>query len=197
MTISPGDSIFASVTFNATGSNAGQFQLTLVDVSRSNDLYTTSQTSSGTQNPLALRNCAEWIVEAPTNAKTGTIDPLANFGSVSFTNATATVNGVSGAIDNGAWQCARVNMIGTGGGVEASPSALTDATGTAGSSFAVSCSAASSAPVTGSPAAGTQLSINQMMIENAASAPVPSAINVDFVAANGGLGALDEFGLFS
>ena len=87
MSIAPGDAISASVTYFATGTHAGQFQLSITDTSQSSDSFTTYQTASQAQ-----RSSAEWIVEAPSNG-TSTL-PLANFGSVTFSNATATINGV-------------------------------------------------------------------------------------------------------
>ena len=60
---------------------------------------------------------AEWIAEAPCCTSSGGTLPLADFGTVTFTNATATVNGVSGSIgafytDTPAtwWQCAMVTQ---------------------------------------------------------------------------------------
>jgi hypothetical protein len=59
---------------------------------------------------------------------------LANFGSVTFTSATATINGKTGAIDNSTWQATSINMA-SGSTLEASTSALTDSS--AASSFTV------------------------------------------------------------
>ena len=47
----------------------------------------------------AAQESAEWIVERPEVGEPGSaITALANFGSVNFTSATATVNGTSGSI---------------------------------------------------------------------------------------------------
>ena len=81
----------------------------------------------------ASRESAEWIVEAPYS---GGVLPLANFGTASFANCSATVNGVTGAIDNPAWQHDPITMA-SGSVVKAQPSALKDSTvhGTAVSAF--------------------------------------------------------------
>src|SRR5439155_23382974 len=57
---------------------------------------TTGQSFRTTQSaPGAARASAEWIVEAPY--RNGVL-PLANFGSVNFKNARATINGQTGPI---------------------------------------------------------------------------------------------------
>jgi hypothetical protein len=131
MYVAPGDSISASVQYMASGSHAGQFRLSIVDNSRSNDSFTTYQSSSRTQSPLASRNGAEWIVEAPTVG--GTIARVAAFGSVTFTNASAVINGVSSAINSSRWQSRALNL-GSGGVTEDTTSVLT----ASGTSFVVS-----------------------------------------------------------
>jgi hypothetical protein len=127
MTISPGDTISASVQYLTTGSHAGQFELSITDTSQANDSFTIYESGSGLQ-----RSSAEWVVEAPSS--TSGILPLANFGSVAFTNASATINGVTGPIDDSAWQSTAINMV-SGATTEASTSGLTDSNGT--SSFSV------------------------------------------------------------
>ena len=113
MKVSPGDQITASVQYISSGTHAGQFLLQINDTSRTNDssgpIY---QTSAQTQNPQPLRNSAEWIVEAPhgTNLPPNVYDELANFGAVTFTNATATIDGVTGPINSAEWQSTSVNM---------------------------------------------------------------------------------------
>ena len=138
MTISPGDSITAQVQYLSAGPNAGQFQLSITDTSRANDSFTTFQTSAQTQNPLAQRNCAEWIVEAPTT--NGSIDPLVNFGAVAFSNCQATINNTSGPIIAPGWQSYQVNIV-SGGIAQDSTSNLVNQ-GNA-SSFTVSYGSAS------------------------------------------------------
>jgi len=122
MTISPGDSISASVTYSG-----GSFTLSMTD-------NTTGQSFSTTQSSaIAQRSSAEWIVEAPSSG--GRILPLANFGTVNISKAQATINGTTGAIDDGSWQNTSIDMISKGGTVIAHTSGLTDSGGT--SSFSV------------------------------------------------------------
>ncbi|MGA2255267.1 MAG: G1 family glutamic endopeptidase [Thermoguttaceae bacterium] len=119
MTVSPGDSISASVQYVASGANAGQFKVTIADMSRPNDSFTTYQSASGAQ-----RSSAEWIVEVPSSSS-GVV-PLANFASVTFTNASATINGVTGPIDSSNWEESAIN-IANSAQPETSTSGLIDA----------------------------------------------------------------------
>lgn len=50
-----------------------------------------------TRSSSALRTSAEWIVEAPSMM---TVLPLAHFGTINFTNCSATINGVTGSISH-------------------------------------------------------------------------------------------------
>ena len=143
MTIQPGDSISASVQYLASGTHAGDFELTITDNSRANDSFTTFQLSSATQSPTAARSSAEWIVEAPTVG--GNIADLANFGSVTFTSASATINGVSGPIDDSAWQSEAINIASSRGSLEDTTSVLTGS----GTSFVVTDDATSAASDSG------------------------------------------------
>ncbi|MEI8372529.1 MAG: G1 family glutamic endopeptidase [Planctomycetota bacterium] len=129
--VAANDAIAASVQYVS-----GQFVLTITD-STNGGSFTTTQTA-----PNAQRSSAEWIVEAPSS--NAGILPLANFGTVTFTNATATINGASGAIDNNlAWQSTAINMVSRGNLQEDVTSALTDTAATttpvapASSSFTV------------------------------------------------------------
>jgi hypothetical protein len=167
MAVSPGDSITASVTYLTSGANAGQFQLSIADTSRANDSFTTFQ-----GGPVVARSSAEWIVEAPSSSSGGVL-PLANFGTVTFAKATATINGTSGPIDGAKWQAAEITMV-SGSTVEASPSALTDSGAT--SSFTVkyvsSVSGSSGNTVTGeisvSPQAGNLTTLSAAAGQSAA-----------------------------
>jgi hypothetical protein len=139
MTVHPGDLISGSVQYITSGAHAGQFDLSIVDQSQANDAFSTYQTSSATQSPLAQRSSAEWIVEAPTvngfapscptclhdalpertgEAPTvdGRIATLPNFGSVVFSDATAVINGVSGAINSPSWKSRAVDFVAGGNG---------------------------------------------------------------------------------
>ncbi len=112
MTIGPGDSISASVQYFTSGPHAGYFLLSMVDNSRINDYFNLYVASSQVQSPLAQRNCAEWIVEAPTE-QGGSLAALPQFSPVTFTNASAVINGVLGPINSGNWQSQALN-IGSG-----------------------------------------------------------------------------------
>jgi Peptidase A4 family len=120
-TIKPGDSITASV--NYTGS--GNFALKITDSTR-NESFTTTQNTNATQSPTAAQSSAEWIVEAPTVG--GGQSSLANFGTITFSNASATINPgsgtVTGGINNSAWQNEAIDMITSRGSLLDSTSAL-------------------------------------------------------------------------
>ncbi len=140
MTVEPGDSITASVQYVTSGAHAGQFYLSIVDSSRSNDSFSTYESSSSLQSPLAQRNSAEWIVEVPTIG--GSYATLPNFGSVTFTNATAVINGVSGPINAASWQSQALN-IGSNGVTYDTTSVLTNS----GTSFVVTYNSSAGAAV--------------------------------------------------
>lgn len=114
MTISPGDSISASVTYSA-----GAFTLQITD-------NTTHQSFSTIQPGTAQRSSAEWIVEAPSSFSG--ILPLANFGTATCSDAQATISGTTGAIDNASWQNTAINMVNKSGTVIDQTSGLTDTT---------------------------------------------------------------------
>jgi hypothetical protein len=113
MQVNPGDSITASVQYITSGTYAGDFYLSIVDASRANDSFSIYASSSQYQSPLAQRSSAEWIVEAPEAGSNNS--DLANFGSVTFTNATAVINGVSGPINSSSWQSEAINMVSPSG----------------------------------------------------------------------------------
>jgi hypothetical protein len=108
MTIQPGDSISASVQYLTKGPNAGKFDLSIVDNTR-NESFSTDVSSAKYQDPQAQRYCAEWTVEAPDF---GGHHLLANFGEVTFSNAYATINNVTGPIDAPRWQSTALNITG-------------------------------------------------------------------------------------
>ena len=114
MTVKPGDSITGSVAYV---NNA--FVLTIKDTTES-ETFTKTLSAKG-----AARSSAEWIVEAPSS-NYGVLT-LANFGTVKFTNAYATINGTTDPIDY--WQSYSVNME-SRSQVEASTGALTDTAAT-------------------------------------------------------------------
>ncbi len=120
---SPGQKISAEVIYKGNG----VFQLTIYNATR--EVYFQVPTSY-TKVSGAKRNSAEWIVEAPS---TNTVLPLSNFGTVQFTNCSTTVNGITGAINNGHWKHDPLTMETSGGIVKAQPSALS----AGGTSFSV------------------------------------------------------------
>ena len=87
VSISPGDSISATVSYASTG-----FTLSITDSTNSGTYTATNPTLPA--GYAAQRSSAEWIVEAPFE---GHILPLANFSTtpVTFSAAAATINGTS------------------------------------------------------------------------------------------------------
>jgi hypothetical protein len=154
MTVSAGDSITASVQYVTSGTYKGQFQLTITDTSRQNDSFTTYQSYAQAQ-----RSSAEWIIEAPSS-NSGVL-PLANFGSVAFTGATATINGVTGPIDDSNWQETAIN-IANGSTTETSTSTLADANGV--SSFTETYEGSKSSIANGSSVKGTSSAVSQIAL---------------------------------
>jgi hypothetical protein len=110
LAISAGDSITGSVTYSGSS-----FTLTLTD-NTTGKSFTTQQSGSNLQ-----RSSAEWIVEAPWS---GGVLPLANFNTVTFTNASATIGGKTGAINGSAWTPIAINMASSFGATEATTSVL-------------------------------------------------------------------------
>ena len=134
--VQPGDSMSASVV----AGGGGAFTLTLTDATQG--WTQTTQQASAT----ARLGSAEVIAEAPGN---GTALPLANFGTVNFTNATVGNTVIGNA------HPAALTMV-SGGITEATPSALTG-----GNSFTVtrdgSAAAAASPPATAPPSPGASM----------------------------------------
>lgn len=121
LAIHPGDTINAEVLYVGSGA----FQVSLADA-------TTGQSFATIQKlHRAQRSSAEWIAEAPSSS--GGVLPLANFGSVTFTNGQATVGGVTAAIGAFASAVQVITMVTGSGAVKAQPSGLD----TTGSSFSV------------------------------------------------------------
>jgi hypothetical protein len=120
--ISPGDVMVGEVQYNS-----GKFILTLTD-STKGWTFSITQTSSS-----ALRQSAEWVVEAPW---LGRVLPLANFGTVVFTGASATINSTTGTISS--WPYDPITMV--DGKATATPSGLSSG----GSSFSVTYGSSSS-----------------------------------------------------
>jgi Peptidase A4 family len=136
LTVHPGDHISAHVTVDGTAVTAS---ITDTTTGRS-----TTKTLN-TANPDTTS--AEWIAEAPSIA-TGDgeyqVVPLADFGTVSFTRASATADGHSGSIADAHWTAERVDLASRGGESPVAASSRAEATTSAlassGSSFSVSWS---------------------------------------------------------
>jgi hypothetical protein len=126
MTVSPGDKITASVTYESSGTYAGDFLLSIDDTSHSADSYSIYASPSLYQGTVPERSSAEWIMEAP-----GT--PLADFGTIGFTNCSATIDGVTGAINNSHWQSEAMDIVDSSGNVQD----LTGPLNSAGNGFSV------------------------------------------------------------
>ncbi|HTV46854.1 MAG TPA: G1 family glutamic endopeptidase [Phycisphaerae bacterium] len=126
LAINPGNAISADVSY--LGNN--KYDLSLDDLSTGKD-YSTTQTMSG-----GKRSSAEWVAEAPSDGYG--ILPLDNFGSVTFTDASATLNGVTGSISS----FSNYDIDLEQPTIDATPSALTDD----GTSFTITTSAVSPPP---------------------------------------------------
>jgi Peptidase A4 family len=158
LAIHPGDQMTGRVTVNGTN----------VTVSLSDK--TTGQSVTRT---LTMSNpdtsSAEWIAEAPSaQSSDGSLHqlPLANFGSVTFTNASATAGGHTGGINDPNWTLQQVELqpsgtignVGSGGpnspaglvGISSSASASAGSVASDGSSFTVTVSGSSDQSSAGS-----------------------------------------------
>jgi hypothetical protein len=90
--VSPGDSIKATVSYVGTSGGNPTFKTTITDSTSSS-----TSTSPTTAVPGALRNSAEWIDESPYyDGYLG----LTQVGSIKFTGATATIGGTTGSISH-------------------------------------------------------------------------------------------------
>lgn len=124
MAITPGDTMSAEVSYGIKG----LFTLTITDVT-TGATFTTSQKS-----PSAKRSSAEWIAEAPWS---GGVLPLADFKTVYFTNAQATLNGHAGGINDGSWKYDAITMV-SSSATKATPSGLSSG----GSKFSITWNSA-------------------------------------------------------
>jgi hypothetical protein len=148
LAVNPGDHMTGNVTVNGT-----TVTISLIDQTTGKSVTKTLQD----RNPDT--SSAEWIAEAPSSQ---TPDggyqplPLADFGKVTFTNATATAGGHTGSIDDSAWSTqpvelspsssagvlgagGRINAVGAGGQSSSGGASPSNLTGD-GSSFSVSYS---------------------------------------------------------
>jgi Peptidase A4 family len=159
LAIHPGDHITGKVTVNGSS-----VTVSLSDQTTGQSVSKTATTS----NPDT--STAEWIAEAPSSQSSdGSIQtlPLANFGTVTFTGASATAGGHTGSISDPAWNSTEVQLTpdgsttypgaggsftlaGLGSAGQPSGGATPSALSSDGSSFSVSYSAAPTATETSS-----------------------------------------------
>lgn len=112
--VNPGDVISASVTYIGNKT----FVMTIINDTKK---VTFTVPTSYTKSSTALRNCAEWVIEAPY---LNTILPLSNFGTIYMWGCMATINGINGPIGNSAWQNIGIEMVTNSGAVKDLVSAL-------------------------------------------------------------------------
>jgi peptidase A4-like protein len=125
-------------------------------------LLSNQTTGQATTRTLTMNNpdtsSAEWIAEAPSSCdQTGNCQPLplTNFGTVTFSGASATANGHTGTISDSAWSAAAVQLGGAGIGPSQFSSTAVSSGATAsslssdGSSFSVAYSSAAAQTSTG------------------------------------------------
>jgi Peptidase A4 family len=120
----PGTTITASVT--STGGSS--FSMTIQNGAQT---YTATGTLSN-----AARSSAEWIVERPAlcTAFHCTLTTLSNFGTASFSAASATINGATGSISDAGFTSVAITTVGSSSGpILAQPSSLSGS----GDSFSV------------------------------------------------------------
>src|SRR5262249_30463527 len=109
MPINPGDVITGQVTYASSA-----FMLTLTD-QRTGAKFSTQQPAKKTS-----RSSVEWIMEGPSNGL------LSNFGSVSFSGASATINNQTAAL--GSLGADPITMVAPSRANRATPSAITAGT---------------------------------------------------------------------
>jgi hypothetical protein len=121
LAISPGDSVTGSVQYGLS-SYPNEFLLTLTDNSTGKTFMTP------VADAAASRSTAEWIAEAPEGNSVnpnGTF-PLPLIGSVPFTDGSVTIGGITGPIDDAAFQEWQVNLTDSFWGDRMTPTAVSD-----------------------------------------------------------------------
>ena len=86
--------------------------------------------SKYTKRSNTARSSAEWIVEPPFS---GSILPLAQFSTISFSNCSTTIQGKTGVISNSKWRNDKITIVTQSGALKALPSGLTSG----GSAFTI------------------------------------------------------------
>lgn len=112
--VNPGDVMGATCAF--IGNNT--FQLSIENFTQGVFFVVPE---SFTVMPGALRNSAQWIVEAPSDSQTL---PLADFGTINWTHCVAKLDGDTGTISDDDWQDARIFMKTTSNVLKAKPTTL-------------------------------------------------------------------------
>jgi autotransporter-associated beta strand protein len=131
LAVSPGDSVTGSVQYGLP-SYPNEFLLTLTDNS-TGKTFMTPVADAG-----ASRSTAEWIAEAPAgnSVNPNGVFPLPTIGSVPFTSSSVTIGGITGPIDDAAFQEWQVNLTDSYWGDSMTPTAVSDsATASPVSSF--------------------------------------------------------------
>jgi hypothetical protein len=126
-TAAAGDHITATVVRTGTS-----YKLTVTDSTHTADSFSTTQSCSASS---CVDSSAEWIAEAPTGSSG--IEPLADFGSWTASNAAVTEGSTAGTISS--FTDDEITMIDSAGDVKALPGALNGA----GTSFSVTWERAS------------------------------------------------------
>lgn len=119
MKISAGDLMSAEVKY--MGSRT--YMLTITDLTTTAS-FTTYQKTNG------ANSSAEWVMEAPWS---GGVLPLAQFGTIQFSQCSATISGHTGGINDSQWQDDPMTMINSSSKPIAVPSSLSSG----GSAFSV------------------------------------------------------------
>jgi hypothetical protein len=124
-TLAPGDEITSSVTRSGTS-----YTLSVTDSTNTANSFTETESCSSCAN-----SSAEWIAEAPSG--TSSVYPLADFGSWTASDATATEGSTSGGISS--FTDDEITMVDSAGNTEALPGPLNSS----GNSFSVTWEASS------------------------------------------------------
>jgi hypothetical protein len=121
-TISPGDTITASVTYDP---GTQKFQINVQDVTTGQGFIRNEKCAA---DQTCERSSTDVIAEDVGHFGGSTFFPLANYGTMQFTNATTTnINGASGGFTKRAWQFAAITeQDQTTGRIYATISALSD-----------------------------------------------------------------------
>jgi len=102
---------------------SGNNVFTLTIINYTHGVYFVVPTSY-TRSSVAQRTSAEWIVEAPSSYS-GVL-PLSDFGVATLSNCMATINGVSGGINNSKWQYDPLIMVTPNLTIKAVPTTLSN-----------------------------------------------------------------------